>query len=285
MQEARGGACVRYAEEVTGRKKKSMRVGDTPAGCTVGGTDTDNCAASACNVQIGNTLYCSQCKANYVPIDGTCTAAGDANTKAKCKKDASNELTGTEQVCGACKDGYFLHKGGCYQFGGEVGKLICTDPSTSDGSLAAGACTACAAGYYKNPTQAADKPPCIACNDETGDGTNKGKAGCATCEPRSGSGVAKCTACLGGFFGTGSDDLTCTACTDLFKTCKGANNKCTSCNDGATPYFKEGADGDGTGTCVTEGDCKTGSTHFPTTTTDGKKLCTFCSEGSFLIPE
>ena len=124
-------------------------------------------------------------------------------------------------------------------------------------------------------------PPCIACNDATGDAANnkKGLEGCITCEAPTSGDTATCTACLGGFFGTESDDLTCTACTDLFKTCKGANNKCTSCKD-TNPYFKKGESNDGTGTCVTEAACKQGGTHFPTTTTDSKKICTLCNDAS-----
>ncbi|ESU40171.1 Variant-specific surface protein, partial [Giardia duodenalis] len=305
---------VRYKEEVTGRKKKSMRVGDTPAGCTVGGADTDNC--QTCDVTIGDKTYCSQCEANYVPIDGTCTAAGDASTKAKCKKDANTELTGTEQVCGACKDGYFLHKGGCYQFGGAVGKLICTDPSMSDGSPAAGACTTCATGYFKNPTQAAAAvPPCIACNDTAGFTVNsgptyKGIADCTVCTaPEAGSSgeqkAAKCTKCGNSKYlksdGSGcvDDASRCTPSTEFAKEDAANGNKCVSCGDQTdgvagcntctydsstkkvtctecTDKYLKAVDG--TTTCVTKGDCNGG--YFPNDSVDSKKQCILCNKAT-----
>ncbi|ESU40467.1 Variant-specific surface protein, partial [Giardia duodenalis] len=278
-REARDGACVMYKEGVTDRTKEPMRVREAQTGCTAETSSTDHCASGKCDVTIDGKTYCSQCEANYVPIDGTCTAV-DANTKTKCKKDASNELAGTEQVCGACGDGYFLHKGGCYQFGGEVGKLICTDPSTPDSSLTAGTCTTCASGYFKNPTQAANKPPCIACNDETGDGTNKGKAGCATCEAPSSSGPATCLTCLDGYYNSGSESsVTCAECNAACATCSGDEaNKCTSCKE-ADKYLKTDSSA-GTSQCVIEAACKQGGTHFPTTTTDGKKICAPCNDAA-----
>ncbi|ESU40183.1 Variant-specific surface protein [Giardia duodenalis] len=277
-REARDGACVRHAEE-NKTDKTSAKVGAASTEDTCPKVDNDSsqetgkCKSTKCDVTIGGNSYCSQCSLGTDHlVDGKCVAA-DTDTANAC----TAKTRAADGTCASCAKGYFLHRGGCYQIGQAPGNAICTDTQASS---TVGECTACAAGYFKNPTQAANKPPCIACNDTTGDNTNKGKAGCATCKPPESSGVAKCTACLGGFFGTGSDDLTCTACTNPCKTCKGANNKCTSCNEGNTPYFKEGTNGDGTGTCVAEGDCKTGSTHFPTTTTDGKKLCTFCSDAA-----
>ncbi|ESU41740.1 Variant-specific surface protein, partial [Giardia duodenalis] len=280
-REARGGACERHAEEVTDKKKKSMRVGDTPVGCTVGGTNTDNCAANACNVQIGNTLYCSQCKANYVPIDGTCTAAGDANTKAKCKQADGNELAGTEQVCGACKDGYFLHKGGCYKKEQQPGQTICTDASSTQGH-----CKVCASGYFNNPaaTDSNDKESCIACGDTTGANYNKGVLNCKTCNPPSSTGsdsapqTATCTACADGYYGTvAGSGVTCTQCTDPCATCTGAATQCTSCKD-TNQYFKKSESNDGTGTCVAENACT--NTHFPNDDVDGKKQCILCGDSA-----
>ena len=238
--------------------------------CTTG-TGAGQCAPDHCNVQIGDSIYCSQCgKQGEGPINGVCTATLESNT---CAGGA----------CQSCTAGYFLHKGGCYQFGGAIGKLICTDPSTPGSSLTAGTCTTCALGYFKNPTAAAaDKPPCIACNDETGDNTNKGKPGCATCEPPKPSGVAKCTACLDGYYNNGSgseNDITCAQCTGDCQTCKGAARQCTSCKPETNPYWKKDTNLD-TGTCVSEENCKVQNTHFPTTDATQKKICALCSDTS-----
>ncbi|ESU42691.1 Variant-specific surface protein [Giardia duodenalis] len=304
-REARDGECVMYREmgadeghSIGGGRRgtQGSRTNDSTkegkrakAAATCTPTTNSNsptsgdCTENACNVQIGSNVYCSQCaKQGEVPIDGTCTAKDSAIDK--CKKDANTELAGTEQVCGACKDGYFLHKGGCYQFGGEVGKLICTDPSTSDGSLAAGTCTACAPGYFKNPTTvSAAVPPCIACNDETGDGTSMGKAGCATCEAPTSEATATCTTCTDGYYGTAAGSgVTSTQCTDPCATCTASGtDKCTSCKDASDKqYFKKGESNDGTGTCVSEETCNTDSTHFPTTDANQKKICALCSDAT-----
>ncbi|ESU40092.1 Variant-specific surface protein, partial [Giardia duodenalis] len=278
-REARNGVCVQYKEEVTDRKEGPTRVREAQTGCTAETSSADHCASGKCDVTIGGKTYCSQCAAGYVPIDGTCTQVG-VNTNGKCLKAGGQPLTDDTQ-CGQCGAGYFLHKGGCYQFGGEVGKLICTDPSTANSPPTAGTCTTCASGYFKNPTQAANKPPCIVCNDTTGDGTSMGKAGCATCEPPESPGVAKCTACLDSFFGTGSaEDITCAPCTGDCQTCKGTATQCTSCKPETNPYWKKDTNLD-TGTCVSEENCKAGSTYFPTTDkTSQKKICTPCSDAA-----
>ncbi|ESU40388.1 Variant-specific surface protein [Giardia duodenalis] len=269
-REIRDRACVMYAEE-NKTDKTSARVGatsteDTCPKVSDSSQVTGKCAQNKCDVTIGGSQYCSQCSepSDHL-VDGKCVAAGEDTANACTAKTRAADGT-----CASCAKGYFLHRGGCYKIGQAPGNAICTDTQASS---TVGECTTCAAGYFKNPTAAgATVPPCIACNDTTGDSTNMGKAGCATCEPPKSSGVAKCTACLGGFFGTGSGDITCTACTDPCKTCKGANNKCTSCNEGNTPYFKEGTNGDGTGTCVAEGGC--GNTHFPVA---ADKKCYPCS--------
>ncbi|ESU40123.1 Variant-specific surface protein, partial [Giardia duodenalis] len=273
-RDARDGACVGHAKEVTGRTKKSVRVREAQPGCTADSTNTDHCASGKCDVTIGGKTYCSQCEANYVPIDGTCTdISGDTS---KCTINSKG-------ACTQCGAGYFLHKGGCYQFGGEVGKLICTDPSTSDGSPAAGACIACAAGYFKNPTQAAAAvPPCIACNDTTGDATNnkKGLERCATCEVSTSGDTATCRTCLDGYYNSGSESsVTCAECNAACATCSGNGaNKCTSCKE-ADKYLKTDSSA-GTSQCVNEAACKQGGTHFPTTTTDGKKICAPCNDAA-----
>ena len=166
-REARDGACVGHAKEVTGRTKKSVRARETPAGYTVGGTNTDNCAASACNVQIGDSLYCSQCKAGFVPINGKCVAFSDSSvtTTAGCTKSSGDPVDASSTTCGKCtKTGYFLHKGGCYVQTATPGSTICTAQTT------AGVCQTCseANGFFRNPGAAPTVDSCISCGDATG---------------------------------------------------------------------------------------------------------------------
>ncbi|ESU39925.1 Variant-specific surface protein [Giardia duodenalis] len=271
-REARDRACVMYAEELNvGRTGARERVASGT--CTVG-SGAGKCKTAMCNVWIGGKDYCSQCaETAELLIDGTCVASTTELAK-KC-------TTNNQGACSSCGDGYFLYSNGCYAIGGTPGSSICADPTPTNPTDTAGKCATCATGYFKNPTAAgAAVPPCIACNDTTGDGTSIGKAGCATCEPPKSSGVAKCTACLGGFFGTGSaEDITCTPCTGDCQTCKGAATQCTSCKD-TNPYFKKGESNDGTGTCISEATCKDGI-HFPTTDkTNQKKICAPCNDAS-----
>ncbi|ESU44457.1 Variant-specific surface protein, partial [Giardia duodenalis] len=268
-REARDGACVQYAEEVTDRTKKSMRVREGSTGCTADSTNTDHCASGKCDVTIGDKTYCSQCEANYVPIDGTCIEAAGQTDKCT-TNDGKN-------ACTQCGDGYFLHKGGCYQIGGTVGLLICDDKTATSGKD--GICVSCHEGYFKNPTQAADKQSCIACSDTATVDNVKGVAGCATCEPPNPSGAATCLTCLDGYYNSGTDSVTCTACDNACATCSGDGaNKCTSCKE-ADKYLKTDSSA-GTSQCVIEAACKQGGTHCPTTTTDGKKICTLCNDAA-----
>ena len=278
-REARDGACVGYKEAVTDRKKEPTRVREAPAGCTVGGTNTDNCAANACNIQIGNTLYCSQCEANYVPIDGTCTQVG-VNTNDKCLKASGTAVGNTDTQCGQCGAGYFLHKGGCYKKGQQPGQTICTDTSNTQG-----ACKRCASGYFKNPAATDNtKESCIACGDTTGANYNKGVLNCKACNPPSSTGsdsapqTATCTTCEDGTF-VNNNGAECKACEGDCQTCRGAATQCTSCKPETNPYWKKDANLD-TGTCVSETACKVQNTHFPTTDATQKKICALCNDAA-----
>ncbi|ESU45600.1 Variant-specific surface protein, partial [Giardia duodenalis] len=267
-REIRDRACVRYVEEVTDKKKGPTRVREAQPGCTAETSSADHCENDHCDVTIGGKTYCSQCATGFVPINGTCI--DESGQDAKC-------TTNTKGVCLSGSDGYFLYSNGCYAIGGTPGSSICADPAPTNPTDPAGKCATCAAGYFKNPTAAgAAVPPCIACNDTTGDNTNKGKLGCATCEAPTSGDTATCTACLGGFFGTESDDLTCTACDNACATCTGAGDtKCTSCKD-ISLYFKKGDDE--TGECVAEADCN--GNYFPNDDVDGKKQCIPCGDSA-----
>ena len=49
----------------------------------------NNCASNKCDVTIGGKTYCSQCEANYVPINGICTAVASATN---CEKAGGGAL-------------------------------------------------------------------------------------------------------------------------------------------------------------------------------------------------
>ncbi|ESU42163.1 Variant-specific surface protein, partial [Giardia duodenalis] len=278
-REARDGACVMYKEGVTDRTKEPMRVREAQPGCTANGDN--NC--QICDVTINGKTYCSQCKANYVPIDGTCTQVGDPSiTTAGCAKSDGN-LDQSSTTCGKCTGtNYFLHKGGCYDSTAPPGSTVCKTAG------AAGLCDECQAGYFKNPASTSDatKQSCIACGDTTGADSNIGVANCAECTAPATSGSsgssqkAKCTACADGYF-VDSDGAACTQCqdTDNCAKCDAGADKCTKCKmSGAKPYFKKNDGDDPTGTCVTREECKT--THFPKDISDSDKKCLPCGDAT-----
>ncbi|ESU35555.1 Variant-specific surface protein [Giardia duodenalis] len=234
--------------------------------CTENANGAGNCLTNMCNVQIGDKKYCSKCAdAGDAPIDGKCVAKG--------------ENTGCDAgTCTSCKAGYFLHRGGCYQIGGEIGLLICDD---TEASPTQGECKKCHDGYFKNPAAVANnKPPCIACNDTTGDGTNKGKLGCATCDPPTTEpNTATCKACLNGYYNSAADSVTCAECDEACATCSGAGNtKCTSCKE-PTKYLKITDSSTGASQCVDEATCKNGGTNFPAIEANTqKKICPLCND-------
>ncbi|ESU40075.1 Variant-specific surface protein [Giardia duodenalis] len=245
-----------------------LAVGALADACNSGDASS-NCGSANCEM-VGTTQICTNCVTGYVPINGKCVAKATSSsdiTTAGCKKNDGGEA---DQTCGQCGAGYFLHKGGCYQIEGTPGSTICTTAGD------AGICEACQAGYFKNPANVETSDSCIACGDATGvtvsgGATYKGVANCAACTaPQAGGsgGTATCTACVDGKYG----DTCATDCNANCKACKGTATQCTSCKEGDTSYFKEGTNGDGTGTCVAEGGC--GNTHFPVA---ADKKCYPCS--------
>ena len=224
-REARGGACVRHAEEVSGQGK-SLKIVDRQTSGTCpeansGASQTGQCKNGKCDVWIGGGDFCSQCSqtTDYL-INGKYT---NTNTDSACGN------TPDSGVCTSCKSGYFLHRGGCYQIGTEPGNLVCKDTAASSTQ---GTCDACRPGYFRNPVAGLDKTKesCIACNETTAVDSNTGVANCAECTAPAASGSsgsnqkAKCTACADGYF-ISSDGPACTACND------GTNGvaDCTAC--------------------------------------------------------
>ncbi|ESU45577.1 Variant-specific surface protein, partial [Giardia duodenalis] len=216
-----------------------------------------------CGATIGTDTYCSVCTGtNYAPVNGACMDVSASNQF--CTGHASG-------VCNQCGDASFMFTGGCYGVGGAPGSNLCTDASE-------GKCTQAAEGYFVPPGATADKQSVVKCDDTTGvtvgsnNGAYKGIVNCVTCtapQTNIAGGTATCTACVDGKYG----DTCATDCDANCKACKGTATQCTSCKDsGNNQYFKEGTNGDGTGTCVAEGGC--GNTHFPVA---ADKKCYPCS--------
>ncbi|ESU45463.1 Variant-specific surface protein [Giardia duodenalis] len=286
-REARDGVCVMYKEE--------MRSVQTAGTCT---TSPEKCNPDACNVQIGNSIYCSRCKdeSSEFPINGVCTNQKDDNT---CTAGG---------VCTSCKEGYFLHKGGCYKKGEEPGSLICKPTGST-----VGVCDECQAGYFKNPSAANNKQSCIACSDTSIIDSVTGVDGCTACSGPTLAGTqdapktTTCSACSNskivktakdkttscieeadctkaeGFFIDSTSGKKCSACNENCKTCSGAAAQCISCKTD-TPYLKKDTDSD-TGICVDAADCTNGHTYYADDTVDptSGKLCRKCAEGGVTV--
>ncbi|ESU42884.1 Variant-specific surface protein, partial [Giardia duodenalis] len=254
--EARRGACGWYVEENSidsgrheaqdnGARDSTERVERVrEATCA---DSTGNCEASACNVQIGDKLYCSQCKTGFVPINGQCTAKAGAIDK--CKNAADSEAG--DRTCGKCLGTTFMYKGGCYQTGQQPGQTMCKTAQD-------GVCTEAADGnaYFVPPNADASHDSVVACNDTTEITLTDGKkyvgvANCLTCtKPANGNTntptAATCTKCVDGYFGAA-----CTKCHESCLTCSTAGESgCTACAEGT--HFL-GAAGNGPGKCVSCG--------------------------------
>ena len=312
-REARGGACVGYAEghAVDGGRHGSQGNGardSTEGDERVREAQCTNCEASSCEL-LGEASICTRCNAGKVPIDGQCQ---DASTvTAKCTKAADDSAA--NQVCEKCKGQTFMYKGGCYETTATPGKTMC---KTAEG----GKCIAAVETKEYSTIPAADrdptKPSVVACGDTVGVTVNgktyTGVDGCTKCtEPKSlstaGTKAATCEACspqestprivktaagvtscvteeectgTKGFFVKDGTPKTCVACNENCKTCAGTEaNQCTSCKTD-TPYLKK-ADNSQTGTCVNKAGCTDDNTYYADDTVDptSGKLCRKCAEG------
>ena len=253
-REAWGGVCVRHAEENKTDKTSArvIKVGAQGNTCEEATSGTaGKCLTSHCDVTIGGNSYCSQCsKPSDHLVDGKCVAAsGDTNNN--CVN------TNNQGTCTQCDGQSFMYQGGCYQTGNQnPGNTLCT-------AAANGICTQAAEGYFVPPGATADKQSVVKCDDIAGvtignnNGAYKGIANCVTCtapQTNSAGGTATCTVCVDGKYG----DTCATDCDANCKACKDTATQCTSCkSSGNNQYFKEGTNGDGTGTCVAEGGCAT----------------------------
>ena len=236
-------------------------VGALAAECNAG---SSNCENNQCET-VGGTEICTQCNANYVPINGKCAAATNSNTK--CQK-ADTEEAG-DQTCGKCLSTTFMYKGGCYDGDSTLGQVIC---KTIGGE--AGKCETCADGYFKNSNASPTSDSCSEC-DPT----------CLTC---SAAGDSKCKSCKDGYFlgAAGNGPGKCVSCGTVQSAWSGVANcakcnkpvnentpaVCTECAEGY--YLRTAADGTTT-SCVA--DCGEG---FFAATINSIKKCARCNDNT-----
>ncbi|TNJ28298.1 VSP protein [Giardia muris] len=169
----------------------------------------------------GEALVCKECKAGFVPIDGTCTELGSTLSRATinnvCKgADGTTAIDAQATKCGNCSaDGntnYFLFNGGCYPTTtNSVGASLCT--------------TANSTGYCTAAAQNAPFPL-----DATTGAFTLCPAGCGAC-----SSSTACTSCGLGYYNTTpvASSSDCKACPSGCTTCSAS--ACITCWDGSAP--------------------------------------------------
>ncbi|ESU45455.1 Variant-specific surface protein, partial [Giardia duodenalis] len=253
-----------------------LGVGALAAACN-GGTATANCDGDNCEM-VGTTQICTQCKQNFVPVNGQCAAKEGAKTKCA---DATG-ATATDQTCKKCLSTTFMYKGGCYEATATPGKTMC---KTAEG----GKCTAAVETkeYFVPPEATNAKDSVVWCGDATGVTLENGKKytgvdGCTRCDgsalTNQNNGAAVCETCQEGYYGANTP-LTCTACQDdNCATCQDGTNtkKCSKCKATGTLTYLRKEDSSETGTCVDAATCTNTNTYYTDDTEP--KMCKKCSE-------
>ncbi|ESU43280.1 Variant-specific surface protein, partial [Giardia duodenalis] len=267
-RKARGGACAGYVKE-------TARSGQTAETCTVG-TETGKCAPDHCNVQIGDSVYCSQCS------NGGSETSSPAPTNGVCSADNNECSVKADGRCTTCDHESFMFQGGCYAAANAPGSTMCEVAN-------AGVCTQAKQGYFLPPTDDRDNThqsviPCGSEEEITVKNNHKykGVAHCTQCgtpNPASDTTAvaATCTACEDGYF-VAQGGAACTACQDEnCATCAAeGTGKCSKCKTTGTKTYLKGSAG--AGTCVEVSGC--GSGFFPKADDKAGNKCTACGTAS-----
>ncbi|EFO62738.1 VSP [Giardia lamblia P15] len=254
----------------------------------------ENCAECT-KPNAAGAATCSKCKAGYAKKENACVQCGEgcsecsADTPAQCTAcfngkylntntcvDSNQCPSGTyaDSYSGKCETCAAGTSGGsdqtiagitdcticsldeankrlvCSGCGG--GKLLKTDATGATSCVDSGTCVT---DYFSEGSE------CVLCgNEEKG-----GVAGCKSCSKKD-----TCTACLAGYFDSGTPK--CTACSENCLTCNNADaGQCTKCKPG---YFVQGG---GTGTCTACG------ANCATCDEAGDDKCKSCKIGFFLV--
>ncbi|ESU40984.1 Variant-specific surface protein, partial [Giardia duodenalis] len=277
-REARRGACGWYVEENSidsgrheaqdnGARDSTERVERVrEATCA---DSTGNCEASACNVQIGDKLYCSQCRTGFVPINGKCAAA--SSSQDKCTNAAGTGDANT--ICEKCIGATFMFKGGCYDSTVPPGNVICSEVGST-----AGQCETCADGYFRNSNASPTSDSCLECDPTCLTCSAAGESGCKSCKDGYFLGATintagKCIKC------DNVDDTNWKGVVGCLKcTTSGAANTPATCTECQADRYLKAKVGDTAETCETKETCTGG--YFPKDESTGGNKCVQCSSVS-----
>ena len=225
------------------------------------GCATCEAAANTCtSCSEGKYLKTNQC------IDGTTTPC-DAGTYADPQSNTCAEC-GIEG-CNTCKYNTTVSKPQCTTCGSSKKVKTALDGTTTCVDDAGCAQNDVAGTHFLTKTT----NKCLLCNDVS-DKTagNGGVEGCSMCKKTAPSDAVTCTACLDGYYNSGTGTVTCTACTgENCATCaKDTKDQCSTCKPG---YFKQG---DSPGTCTPCDDTASGIEGCAACTLSTSLTCSSC---------
>ena len=231
--------------------------------CTAPSGNAGAAACSACQdgYYLNNKGACTQCNTNSCLTCETsatqCTSCPEGkylkNSQCIDKTGCTNDHY-PDPVSGKCISCSDSNSGiaGCAtcEYDSAKGKpncLTCTSSKIvkieADGTTSCIESSTCPANgqpgdYFLSDTLTSGRKKCIACSDTTTDTENKnqGIAGCKTCTKADPATQATCSACLDGYYDSGSGNpATCVACGANCATCaKATKDQCSTCKPG---YF------------------------------------------------
>ncbi|ESU40454.1 Variant-specific surface protein, partial [Giardia duodenalis] len=198
--------------------------------CTKCDTNCATCSGSGASA-------CTSCpEGKYLKDTGCVEKEGCTNdhypdpASGKCISCSAATSEGGIEGCTACKYNTTVSKPQCTACNSKIVKL---GPDGTTTCVTAGDCA-------QNDTEGAyfltkNSDKCLLCYDksDTSDAVNTGIEGCGTCKKAAPGQALICTACIAGYYNSGTSTVTCTACGANCATCTQAgDDKCDTCKQG-----------------------------------------------------
>ncbi|ESU40692.1 Variant-specific surface protein, partial [Giardia duodenalis] len=198
-------------------------------GCATCETAADRCTSCPEGKYLKGNTCAENCGGNTYypdPVSRKCIPCGAA----------ANE--GGIEACATCE--YDSTKGKPKCLTCTSSKIVKTEADGTTSCIESSTCPANgqSGDYFLSDTLTSGSKKCIACSDTATDTENKnqGIAGCKTCTKADSATQATCSACLDGYYDSGSGSpATCVACGAHCATCaKATKDQCSTCKPG---YF------------------------------------------------
>ncbi|ESU43091.1 Variant-specific surface protein [Giardia duodenalis] len=193
---------------------------------------------SACATCETSATQCTSCPEGKYLKGNTCAENCGGNTyypdpvSRKCIPCGAAANEGGIEACATCE--YDSTKGKPKCLTCTSSKIVKTEADGTTSCIESSTCPANgqSGDYFLSDTLTSGSKKCIACSDTTTDTENKNKgiAGCKTCTKADSATQATCSACLDGYYDSGSSTVTCTACGANCATCaKATKDQCSTC--------------------------------------------------------